>query len=101
MPKPYTCAGAMAPADDRNEPDADAREFAWLLRMIDLEEEHGPIVPNGAVGGRPRGPDHDASENAKAGAVAWKAITDGQVVNALLATEGVKRRGRRKRSGET
>lgn len=43
----YTCAGAMAPADDRNEPD------------------------------------HDASENAKAGAVAWKAITDGEVVNAL------------------
>lgn len=65
MPKPYTCAGAMAPADDRNEPDA------------------------------------DATENAKAGAAAWKAITDGQVLTALLATEGVKRRGRRKRSGET
>lgn len=61
MAKPYTCAGAMAPADDRNEPD------------------------------------HDASENAKAGAVAWKAITDEQVVNALLATEGVKRRGKRRK----
>lgn len=59
--RPYTCAGAMAPADDRNEPDA------------------------------------DASENAKAGAVAWEAITDGQVVNALLAAEGVKRRGKRAR----
>lgn len=80
MPKSYTCAGAMAPADDRNEPDA------------------------------------DASENAKAGEVAWEAIkygealrwmanggpspdeiTDGQVVNALLAADGVKRRGKRVR----
>jgi hypothetical protein len=42
-------------------------------------------------------PDHDASENAKAGEVAWKAITDGEVVNALLAAEGVKRRGKRAR----
>ena len=58
----YTCAGAMAPADDRNEPD------------------------------------HDASENAKAGAVAWKAITDGQVLTALLAVEGVKRRGKRRKA---
>lgn len=62
MAKPYTACGAMAPADDRNEPD------------------------------------HDATENAKAGALAWKAITDGQVVNALLASEGVKRRGKRRKA---
>jgi hypothetical protein len=42
-------------------------------------------------------PDHDASENAKAGAAAWKAITDGEVVNALLAVEGVRRRGKRRK----
>jgi len=30
-------------------------EFAWVLGMIDREEELGPIVPGGAVGGpRPR-----------------------------------------------